>query len=218
MIRIAIVDDHELVRVGYKSNLSSDPEFSVVAEGCVGEDAIQIARKEKPDVLLLDVSMPGGLSGIEALTRIVQMQGSTRVVMVTQHEDMAMLDRLLALGASAYVGKSASLDELKKAIRKAHAGGKYVSSELAQERSLQLPFQRGRSPFDDLSKRELEVAMSMVQGERALDLAARMNLSPKTISSHKISMMRKTGAKTDADVVKLAIAYGLAPEHLAPKS
>jgi two-component system, NarL family, invasion response regulator UvrY len=216
VIRIAIVDDHELVREGYRGSLCADPEFAVTAEGRHGEEAIQIVRRDKPDVLLLDVSMPGGMSGIEALTRIQQMHSNTKVVMVTQHEDMAMLDRLLALGAHGYVGKSAGLNELKKAIRKAHTGGRYVSNELAQERSLQMPSERGRSPFDSLSKRELEVVMSMVRGERALELAKRMNLSPKTISSHKMSMMRKIGANTDADVVKLAIAHGIAPQHAPP--
>jgi two-component system, NarL family, invasion response regulator UvrY len=218
MIRIAIVDDHELVRVGYRGSLGADPEFSVIAEGRVGEDAIQIVRSHRPDVLLLDVSMPGGLSGIEALTRIQQMKTQTKVVMVTQHEDLPMLDRLLALGAMAYVGKSASLDELKKAIRRAHLGSRYVSDDLAQERSLQEPSLRGRSAFQDLTKRELEVALSMVQGERAIDLAARMNLSPKTISSHKMCMMKKIGAKTDAEVVKLAIAHGFALEQADPRS
>jgi two-component system, NarL family, invasion response regulator UvrY len=217
MIRIAIVDDHELVRVGFRGSLISDAEFSVIMEGNCGEDAIQIVRRDKPDVLLLDVSMPGGMSGVEALARIHQMRSSTKIVMVTQHEDMAMLDRLLALGADGYVGKSAGLDELKKAIRKVHSGGRYVSSELAQARSLHTPNARGKSPFDELSKRELEVAMSMVEGERAIDLAARMSLSPKTISSHKMSMMRKIGANTDADVVKLAIAHGIAPQHAPPE-
>jgi two-component system, NarL family, invasion response regulator UvrY len=218
MIRIAIVDDHELVRVGYRGSLGADPEFCVIAEGRFGEEAIQIVRRDKPDVLLLDVSMPGGLSGIEALTRIQQMKTATKVVMVTQHEDLPMLDRLLALGATAYVGKSASLDELKKAIRRAHIGSRYVSDDLAQGRSLQEPSLRGRSAFQELTKRELEVALSMVHGERAIDLAARMNLSPKTISSHKMSMMKKIGAKTDAEVVKLAIAHGFALEQADPKS
>ena len=217
MIRIALIDDHDMIREGVAAILAKDPEFSVVAQGGRGDDAILIARKDKPDVILLDISMPGGISGVEAMSRLNAMEKPPKVIIVSQHEDLGLLRRLLESGASGYVSKSAGADELKKAIRIVMQGRRYVSQELAQAMAL-AGAQSHESPFSQLSGREHEVAMSIVAGERGMDLAARLFISAKTVSTHKRSMFEKLGIKTDADLIKLAVTHGLAPETVVLSS
>lgn len=211
MIRVALVDDHDLIRTGFAAILGNDPEFSVVAEGRRGDDAIVIARKDKPDVILLDISMPGGISGVEALARLMALAKPPKVIIVSQHEELGLLRRMLESGASGYVSKSAGADELKAAIRKVMQGRRYVSQDLAQAMALAGP-QSHESPFSQLSGREHEVAMSVVAGERGMDLAARLFISAKTVSTHKRTMFEKLGVKTDAELIKLAVTYGFSPE------
>ena len=210
MIRVALIDDHDMIREGFAEILKNDPEFSVVAQGSRGEDAILIARKDKPDVILLDISMPG-ISGVEALSRLIAMEKPPKVIIVSQHEDLGLLRRLLESGASGYVSKSAGADELKKAIRKVMQGRRYVSQDLAQAMALAGP-QSHESPFSQLSGREYEVAMSVIAGERGMDLAARLFISAKTVSTHKRTMFEKLGVKTDAELIKLAVTHGFSPE------
>ena len=211
MIRVALVDDHDLIRTGFAAILGNDPEFSVVAEGRRGDDAIVIARKDKPDVILLDISMPGGISGVEALARLMALAKPPKVIIVSQHEELGLLRRMLESGASGYVSKSAGADELKAAIRKVMQGRRYVSQDLAQAMALAGP-QSHESPFSQLSGREHEVAMSVVAGERGMDLAARLFISAKTVSTHKRTMFEKLGVKTDAELIKLAVTHGFSPE------
>ena len=211
MIRVALIDDHDMIRAGFAAILTNDPEFSVVAQGSRGDDAMLIARKDKPDVILLDISMPG-ISGVEALSRLSAMEKPPKVIMVSQHEELGLLRRLLESGASGYVSKSAGADELKAAIRKVMQGRRYVSQDLAQALALAGPQVSHESPFSQLSKREHEVALSVAAGERGMDLAARLFISAKTVSTHKRTMFEKLGIKSDADLIKLAVTHGLAPE------
>jgi two-component system invasion response regulator UvrY len=212
MIRVAMIDDHDMIREGFAEILKNDPEFSVVAQGSRGDDAIFIARKDKPDVILLDISMPGGISGVEALSRLIAMEKPPKVIIVSQHEELGLLSRMLESGASGYVSKSAGADELKAAIRQVMQGRRYVSKDLAQTFALAGRQASHVSPFSQLSRREHEVAMSVIAGERGMDLAARLFISAKTVSTHKRSMFVKLGIKTDADLIKLAVTHGLTPE------
>ncbi len=212
MIRVALIDDHDLIRNGFALILSNDPEFSVVAEGRRGEDAIAIARKDKPDVILLDISMPGGISGVEALSRLIVLNKPPKVIMVSQYEDLGLIRRLMDSGACGYVSKSAGAEELKAAIRIVMQGRRYVSQDLAQAMALAGSQVGKESPFSNISRREREVAMSIIAGERGMDLAARLFISAKTVSTHKRTLFQKLGITTDAELIKLAITYGLAPE------
>jgi two-component system, NarL family, invasion response regulator UvrY len=212
MIRIVIVDDQALVRAGLKEILSKDPEFQVVAEGGTGEDAVMLARKEKPDVMLLDVSMPGGLNGVEALERILRLPTAPKVLMVTQHEELALVKRLIDMGAAGYLSKGCEASELTAAIRKAKAGRRVVSQAVAQELALASENQISKDPFKALSPRELEVIMSQLQAERNNQISSRLHVSTKTISTYKRRAFEKLGIKNDTELLRLAVAHGLLPE------
>lgn len=213
MIRVALVDDQELLRTGFAMILGLDPEFSVVAQGESGEAALQIARQHKPDVILLDINMPGGISGVEALARLVRMQPAPKVVIVSQHDDLALIRRVIEAGASGYVSKSAGAGELCTAIRRAMTGRGYVSSEISNR----LAFAKDSSissPFKSASARQLEVVISLAKGETGQQLAKRLNISHKTVSTYKQSLKTKLGVHSDAELIRLALTHGLISGHV----
>lgn len=212
MIKIAIVDDQALVRAGLKEILSKDPEFQVIAEGSKGEDAVLLARKEKPDVMLLDVSMPGGINGVEALERILRLPIPPKVLMVTQHEELALVKRLIDMGAAGYLSKGCEASELTSAVRKAMTGRRVVSQAVAQELALANENQISKDPFKALSPRELEVIMSQLHAEKNHEISTRLHVSTKTISTYKRRAFEKLGIKNDTELLRLAVAHGLLPE------
>jgi len=216
MIRIAIVDDHDIVRIGLKMVLQEDPEFKVIAEGMRGEDAIAICRRDKPDVLLLDLSMPTGMSGIEAFDRLMAGSQPPKIVILTQYEDLSLLRKLLAGGAMGYLGKNVNSDELKTGIRRAHQGRRYVSRELAQQLALADQPNGTQSPFAKLSPRELDTVIALAHGVTGAALARRLHISPKTVSTFKRRLMQKLSVGNDVELVKLAIFFGLVPEAVVP--
>ena len=185
MIRIAIVDDHDIVRAGLKMVLQEDPEFKVIAEGMRGEDAIAICRRDKPDVLLLDLSMPTGMSGVEAFDRLMAGSQPPKIVILTQHEDLSLLRKMLAGGAMGYLSKNVNSDELKTGIRRAHQGRRYVSSELAQQLAFADQPDGKQSPFEKLSPRELDTVIALAHGVTGAALARRLHISPKTVRDRK---------------------------------
>ena len=214
MIRVALVDDQELLRTGFVMILGTDAEFSVVAQGDSGEAALQIARLHKPDVMLLDISMPGGISGVEALARLIRLQPAPKVIMVSQHEDLALIRRVIDAGASGYVSKAAGAAELCTAIRRVMTGRGYVSAELSNR----LAFAKESnlsSPFNVASARQLEVVISLAKGETALQLAKRLNISHKTVSTYKQTLKVKLGVRTDAELIRLALTHGIVTDHIA---
>jgi two-component system, NarL family, invasion response regulator UvrY len=216
MIRIAMVDDHDIVRTGLKMLLEQDPEFQIVAEGTRGEDAIAICRREKIDVLLLDLSMPGGMSGIEAFDRLMASGKAHRIVILTQHEDLALLRKMLAGGVMGYLSKSVGAEELKTAIRRAHQGRRYVSADLAQQLAFADQSDSKDSPFTKLSPRELDTVIALVHGVSGAALARRLHISPKTVSTFKRRLSAKLGVTSDVALVRLAIFHGLVPEAVLP--
>jgi two-component system, NarL family, invasion response regulator UvrY len=216
MIRIAIVDDHDIVRTGLRMVLEADPEFTVIAEGMRGEDAIAICRREKLDVLLLDLSMPSGMSGIEAFDRLMAGSQPPKIVILTQHEDLSLLRKLLAGGAMGYLSKNVGSEELKTGIRRAHQGRRYVSQELAQQLAFADQPEGKQSPFAKLSPRELDTVVAVVNGVTGAALARRLHISPKTVSTFKRRLMHKLSVGNDIELVKLAIFFGLVPEAVVP--
>lgn len=206
-IRIFLVDDHALVRTGLRMILSAEPDIEIVGEAESGEDALPLIRKLKPDVVLCDLHLPG-ISGMEVTERIIRGRIGCRVVIVSVLEDGPLPKRLLDVGASGYVGKGGDAHELLSAVRDAARGKRFLGNSIAQNMALS-SYSGDASPFDGLSPRELEVAMLLVQGIRQDDIAQRLNLSPKTVNTHKSRLFEKIGVQDSIALARMAARYGL---------
>ncbi len=206
-IRVFLIDDHALVRTGMKMILSSEIDIDVVGEAASGEEALPLIRKLVPDVVLCDLHLPG-VSGLEITERIARGDEGPRVVIVSVLEDGPLPKRLMEAGASGYIGKGGDATELIRAVREVARGKRYLGNNIAQNLAL-LNVGGDTSPFDVLSPRELEVAMLLTQGLRQEDIAKRLNLSAKTINTHKTRLFEKTGVQDNIALARLAAQYGL---------
>ena len=206
-IRVFLVDDHALVRTGLKLILTGQVDIEVVGEAESGEEALPAIRKLKPDVVLCDLHLPG-LSGFDVTERIVRGDYGSRVIIVSVLEDGPLPKRLLEAGASGYVGKGGDAAELLRAVRDVSRGKRYLGSNVAQNLALSSMSEEA-SPFDDLSARELEVVMMLVQGLRQSEIAKRLNLSPKTVSTHKTRLLEKVQVQDTMALARLAAQYGM---------
>lgn len=212
-IRIFIVDDHALVRTGMRMILSAQIDIEVVGEAESGELALPLIRKLTPDIVLCDLHLPG-VSGLEVTERIVKGPSDTRVIIVSVLEDGPMPKRLLEAGASGYVGKGGDASELLRAVRDVARGKRYLSSTIAQNLALS-GIDGGQTPFDDLTSRETEIALLLVQGLRQEDIAKRLSLSAKTVNTHKTRLFEKLGIGDSIALARLVGQYGLADPALA---
>ncbi len=209
MIRIALVDDHELVRTGFRMILSREADMEIVAEAANGEDAVTLSRQFKPDVVLMDVHLPG-ISGLEATERIARAKHGTRVIVVTMQDEQPFPRRLLEAGASGYVTKACPADELVAAVREVAKGRRYLSSDVARAMALaSLPGGAQDSPFAMLSARELEVALSLARGESMQEIAERLHLSAKTVATYKYRLFEKLGIDNEVALAHAAREHGL---------
>ena len=206
-IRVFIVDDHALVRTGMRMILSAETDLEVVGDVDTGEPALPWIRKLKPDVVLCDLHLPG-VSGLEVTERMVKMDQGPRVIIVSVLEDGPMPKRLLEAGASGYVGKGGDAGELVRAVRDVSRGKRYLASSVAQNLAL-AGINGGGSPFDELSPRELEVALLLVQGLRQEDIAKRLCLSAKTVNTHKTRLFEKLGIHDNIALARMVGQYGL---------
>ena len=205
MIRVFLLDDHALVRTGYRLILQSQVDIDVVGEATSGEEALPLIRRLQPDVVLCDLHLPG-LSGMDVTERLVRSQSPARVIIVSVQEDGPMPRRLLDAGASGYLGKACDADELLRAIRDVARGRRYLGGDIARRIALS---GGNDSPFDRLSPRELEVTMLFCQGLRAEDIARKLSLSGKTIATHKYRLFDKLGIKDTVALARLAAQHGL---------
>ncbi|MEO6170138.1 MAG: response regulator transcription factor [Lysobacter sp.] len=206
-ITVFIVDDHALVRTGMRMILSAEDDIDVVGDVESGEMALPLIRKLKPDVVLCDLHLPG-VSGLEVTERIVRGDHGTRVIIVSVLEDGPMPRRLLDAGAFGYVGKGGDATELIRAVRDVARGRRYLASNIAQHLAL-AGLEGGGSPFDDVSPRELEVALLLAQGLRQEEIARRLCLSAKTINTHKSRMFDKLGITDTIALARLLGQHGL---------
>ncbi|UNK49714.1 response regulator [Lysobacter sp. S4-A87] len=206
-IRVFIVDDHALVRTGMRMILSAETDIEVVGDVENGELALPMIRKLQPDVVLCDLHLPG-LSGLEVTERVVRGDHGTRVIIVSVLEDGPMPKRLLEAGASGYVGKGGDASELVRAVRDVFRGKRYLASSIAQNLALS-GIAGDSSPFDELSPRELEVALLLVQGLRQDDIAKRLSLSAKTVNTHKARLFEKLDIHDNIALARMASRYGL---------
>lgn len=208
MIRVVLVDDHELVRTGFRMILGQQPDMEIVGEAQNGEDALQLVRKLKPDVVLMDIHLPG-MSGLEATARIVNGGGGAKVLAVTAQEERPFPKKLLEAGASGYVTKACSEVELLRAVREVARGGRYLSHDVANALALDALSGGDRSPFDALSPREFEVGIALARGESMREIAERLHLSAKTVATHKYRLFEKLGIDGEVALAHLAALHGL---------
>ena len=211
MIRVFLLDDHGLMRAGYRMILEPQVDMEVVGEASCGEDALPMIRRLKPDVVVCDLHMPG-VSGLDITERLVKGQVGPRVVIVSVQTDGPMPRRLLDAGAFGYLGKACESVELLRAIREAARGKRYLGSDVAQQLALG---GGSHSPFEILSRRELEITLMLCQGMRAEDIARRLSLSGKTIATHKYRLFGKLGIKDTVALAKLANQHGVLQASLS---
>lgn len=207
-IRTFLVDDHALVRTGIRMILSGEVDIDIIGEAESGEQALPRIRELKPDVVVCDMHLPG-ISGLEVTERIMKGEYGAHVVIVSVLEDGPIPKRVLAAGASAYVGKGGNPAELVEAVREAARGRRFLGSGVAQNLALS-NLGGNATPFDGLTRRELEVAMLLLQGLRQEDVAKRLSLSAKTVNTHKSRLFQKLGIDDGMSLARLARQYGLA--------
>lgn len=208
-IRVLIVDDHDLVRHGFKSLLGANEKIDVVGTVDSGEKAISFCRETEGgvDVILMDVNMPG-IGGIEATHRISKSWPDIGIIIVTVHDDGPLPKQLLNGGAKGYLTKGNGVEEMIDAIQDVHDGKLYIAKEIAQQLALSvLPGEQ--NPFDQLSMRETQVLMMIAKGIRTKEISDILNLSPKTISTYRARLYEKLGVISDIEMLHLAIKYGI---------
>jgi len=208
MINVLLVDDHGLVRTGIKRILGETRGIEVVGEAETGEYALTLTREKRPDVVLMDVNMPG-MGGLEATRRLQRRCGDVKVIVLTVHADAPFPAKLLEAGASGYLTKGCDAVELVGAIRAVCDGHRYIGSDIAQQLALTLLPGADRSPFDELSCREMEVMMMLVQGHDTRYMSQLLSLSPKTVSTYKYRLYEKLAVRNDVELTRLAIRHGI---------
>ncbi len=211
-IRILIADDHAVLRAGLRMLLNAQPDMEVVGEASTGEEAVQQARTLKPDIVLMDLTMPGA-GGTEATARIVRGCPGVRVLVLTMHDDAAYLRGVLAAGASGYVLKRSADAELLSAIRITRRGEAYIAPSLAgavvQEALGRRARQADSAPGEALSDRERDVLRLLAQGHTNQHVAEQLAVSVKTVETYRARLMAKLGLKTRAELVRYALSAGL---------
>ncbi len=208
MIRIVIADDHTIVREGLKRILATEPSIEVVGEAINGSDTLEKVRKGGFDILLLDLSMPGK-SGIEAIKQIKEEQPHLRILVLTMHEESIYAVRAIRAGASGYLTKESAAELLVAALQRIASGKIFISPEVAEQLALNLQPGHLELPHTLLTDREFQVFRLLGAGLSVSDIAEKLNLSVKTVSTHKTKILEKLGAKSLADLIKYAIEHNL---------
>jgi len=211
-IKVLLVDDHELVRTGIRRLLDDFTDIDVIAEAESGEIAINLVRKHRPHVVLMDVNMPG-IGGLEATRKLTQIDPEVKVIVVTIHLDEPFPTRLLKAGASGYLTKGCAVSEIVDAIRQVSKGKRFIGTDVAQQLAMTMLPGSDKSPFDSLSQRELQVMLMVTQGQKIQEIADKLCLSPKTVSTYRYRLFEKLEVKSDVELTHLAMRHGMIDEN-----
>lgn len=206
-INVMLVDDHAVVRMGFKMLLESASEIKVIAEAENGENAIKSYVEFKPDVVVMDITMPG-IGGMEAIDRILSKDSNAKILVLSAHEDSVHPKRVLNAGAMGYLTKRSAAEELIKAIRTVASGKKYIEASIAQQMAIQ-QLSGEQNPVDVLSEREFEVFMSLAKGKTTNEIAETLFLSPRTVGTHLYNIKQKLNANNSAEIALIAMRSGL---------
>ncbi|SDM44376.1 response regulator transcription factor [Polaromonas sp. JS666] len=209
MIRIVIADDHAIVREGLKRIVSSIADMEVAGEAGNGTEVMQRVRELAFDVLVLDLSMPGR-SGMELIKLARAEKPQLRILVLSMHQELQYAVRAIKNGASGYLTKESAPAQLEQALRKVASGGAFISAEVAEQLALGAMPGSEAVPHESLSNREFEVLQLLVAGVSLTDIGTKLNLSVKTVSTHKTNLMQKMGLQNQNDLIRYAIKHGLA--------
>jgi two-component system invasion response regulator UvrY len=208
VIKILLVDDHELVRTGISRILKDVKDFEVIASVGSGEDAVDFCRKNQPDVVMMDVSMPG-IGGLEATRKIMRYCDSTKVLCLSMHKENPIPTKIMQAGAYGFLTKDAEPEEMVSAIYKVYSGQKYVAPDIAQMIALGQLDSNSENPFESLSDRELEITLMLTRGVRVPDIAQSLSISPKTVNTYRYRMFEKLNIQSDVELTHLALRHKL---------
>ncbi len=213
-IRILLADDHALFRSGLKALLAQEPDFEILGEAATGPETVKMVEEHEADVLILDLSMPGGMAGAQVAEQVLQRRPDMGVIILTMHEDEYYLKQLLRIGAKAFLLKKSDSEEMVQAIRAVSRGNVYVDPSLTH---LLVPsFVGGATPKKKrpgmlglLTKREVEVCRELALGHTNVEVGERLFISERTVETHRTNIMNKLELKNRAELVRFAIEHGL---------
>ncbi len=210
---IMLADDHKIVRQGLRALLEAEPDFSLVGEAGDGLEAVRLAERLRPDVLVLDLMMPG-LTGMEVTLQVGKRSPQTRVIILSMHANEAYVLEALRNGAAGYVLKESSADELVQAVREVVAGRRFLSSPLS-ERAIDAYVSKSREGtldrYETLTGREREVLHLAAEGHTNAEIAGRLSISSRTAETHRANMMRKLELRSQTDLIRYALRRGIIP-------
>ena len=206
-IKVLLVDDHAVVRMGFKMLLETDTSISVIAEAENGEQGIVQYLAHQPDVVVMDITMPG-MGGMEAIERILLKDSHAKILVLSAHEDTIHPKRVLSIGAMGYLTKRSAAEELIRAIHTVFSGKKYVEASVAQQIAI-AQVSGTQSPVDVLSAREFEVFMALAHGKTTQEIADVLFLSPRTVGTHLYNIKQKLNANNSAELALIAMRSGL---------
>ncbi len=208
MIKLLIADDHPVVRRGLRQILSDAPDIAVAAEAGTTAEVLELVRKERWDVVVLDISMPGG-NGIELIGEIRRERPETRVLILTVYSEEQYAVRAIKAGAAGFLNKESAPEKLTDAVRKIAGGGRYVSPALAETLASLLAGEAEGQPHERLSDREFEILKLLASGKTVSQVAQELTLSVKTVSTHRTRILKKMNMKTNAELTHYAVRSGL---------
>jgi two-component system response regulator NreC len=210
-ISIILADDHPVVRRGVRALLQTEPGLSIIAEADDGLDAVRLVERWKPDVLILDLMMPG-LSGLEVIRLVRQRSPQTRIVVLSMYSSNAFIAEALKNGASGYVLKGCAERQIVEAVREAAAGRRFLSppvSEIAIDAYIEQAKAQPFDPHETLTAREREVLQQAAEGKTNPEIAGRLHISPRTVENHRANLMRKLGLQNQSELFRHAVRHGL---------
>ena len=211
MITVVIAEDQQIVREGLLALLADEQDLEVVGEAQDGIDAIATVERLKPDILLLDIGMPG-LNGLDVTRQLSRRVTETKIIILSSHADETMVRKGLQYGAAAYLLKASSANELVRAIREVQQGNRYLSAPLvnrAIEYYVTSDGDRYQDPYEQLTDREREIFQLVAEGNSSNEIANRLSISPRTVETHRTNLMRKLDMKSQSDIIRFAIRRGI---------